>query len=76
MAVPLAPVLQAPINPSDINTIQGKYPITPKLPGAVPGHEGVAKVLATGNKVSTHSIQTGRAGAGGVVIMLLPLSMA
>lgn len=42
---------QAPINPSDINTIQGKYPLVPQLPGAVPGHEGVAKVLETGSRV-------------------------
>lgn len=44
--------LQAPINPSDINTIQGKYPLLPKLPGAVPGHEGVAQVLAAGKQVT------------------------
>jgi hypothetical protein len=44
--------LQAPINPSDINTIQGKYPLVPKLPGAVPGHEGVAQVLAAGKQVT------------------------
>ncbi|KAL4419418.1 hypothetical protein ABPG77_006345 [Micractinium sp. CCAP 211/92] len=44
-------ILAAPINPSDINTIQGKYPITPELPG-VPGHEGVAEVEAVGPKVT------------------------
>ncbi|KAJ9506583.1 hypothetical protein QJQ45_018520 [Haematococcus lacustris] len=38
---------QAPINPSDINTVQGKYPLQPTLPGT-PGHEGVARVLAAG----------------------------
>jgi hypothetical protein len=43
--------LQAPINPSDINTVQGKYPLVPALPGAVPGHEGVAKVVRTGSQV-------------------------
>eukprot|EP00201_Polytomella_parva_P005358 CAMPEP_0175081190 /NCGR_PEP_ID=MMETSP0052_2-20121109/25985_1 /TAXON_ID=51329 ORGANISM="Polytomella parva, Strain SAG 63-3" /NCGR_SAMPLE_ID=MMETSP0052_2 /ASSEMBLY_ACC=CAM_ASM_000194 /LENGTH=346 /DNA_ID=CAMNT_0016352093 /DNA_START=118 /DNA_END=1158 /DNA_ORIENTATION=+ len=37
--------LLAPINPSDINTVQGKYPLKPNVPGAVPGHEGVAEVL-------------------------------
>jgi trans-2-enoyl-CoA reductase len=42
--------MQAPINPSDINTIEGKYPITPELPG-VPGHEGVGVVEAVGPKV-------------------------
>lgn len=45
-----AAAVQAPINPSDINTIEGKYPITPELPG-VPGHEGVGVVKAVGAKV-------------------------
>lgn len=45
-----AAAVQAPINPSDINTIEGKYPITPELPG-VPGHEGVGVVEAVGPKV-------------------------
>jgi hypothetical protein len=45
-----AAVLQAPINPSDINTVQGKYPLQPSLPG-VPGHEGVGKVVKVGSKV-------------------------
>lgn len=44
-------LLAAPINPSDINTIEGKYPISPPLPG-VPGHEGVGVVEAVGTKVS------------------------
>ncbi|EFJ45031.1 hypothetical protein VOLCADRAFT_106183 [Volvox carteri f. nagariensis] len=44
--------LGSPINPSDVNTVQGKYPIQPALPGAVPGHEGVAEVLAVGPEVS------------------------
>lgn len=44
-------LLAAPINPSDINTIEGKYPIAPELPG-VPGHEGVGEVEAVGPKVT------------------------
>jgi NADPH:quinone reductase-like Zn-dependent oxidoreductase len=48
--VACAAVLQAPINPSDINTVQGKYPLQPALPG-VPGHEGVGKVVKVGSKV-------------------------
>lgn len=48
--LPLLPAPQAPINPSDINTVQGKYPLRPALPG-VPGHEGVAEVLRAGRKV-------------------------
>lgn len=42
--------LLAPVNPADINTIQGVYPIKPKLPG-VPGNEGVAEVVAVGSQV-------------------------
>ena len=42
--------VQAPINPSDLNTVEGKYPIKSSLP-AVGGHEGVGEVLAIGGKV-------------------------
>ena len=42
--------MQAPINPSDINQIQGKYPIKPPLP-AVAGNEGVARVIEVGPEV-------------------------
>ncbi|VDD76123.1 unnamed protein product [Mesocestoides corti] len=41
----------SPINPSDINTIQGTYPLKPKLPG-VPGNEGAGYVLECGPGVS------------------------
>jgi trans-2-enoyl-CoA reductase len=43
-------IIAAPINPSDINTVQGKYPLIPPLPG-VPGHEGVGRVIRAGSKV-------------------------
>ncbi|KYN32930.1 putative trans-2-enoyl-CoA reductase, mitochondrial [Trachymyrmex septentrionalis] len=39
--------LLSPVNPADINTIQGKYPSRPPLP-AVPGNEGVGEIIATG----------------------------
>ncbi|KAJ8687280.1 hypothetical protein QAD02_023074 [Eretmocerus hayati] len=39
--------LYAPVNPADINTIQGKYPSKPPLP-AVPGNEGVGEIVAVG----------------------------
>lgn len=39
-------ILLAPVNPVDINTIEGKY-IGASLP-TVPGHEGVGKVIKTG----------------------------
>ena len=37
-------VLYAPINPADINFIEGRYGVKPELP-AVPGMEGCAEVL-------------------------------
>lgn len=39
------------MNPSDINTIEGRYPLSPKLP-ASPGHEGMGVVLAVGKEVT------------------------
>lgn len=42
----------APINPADINTIEGKYPIRPELP-AVPGVEGAGIVEAVGPQVTS-----------------------
>ncbi|KAL5288361.1 MECR family protein [Megaselia abdita] len=49
-------ILLAPINPADINTIQGKYPSKPPLP-AVAGNEGLGEVVAVGDKVE--SLQVG-----------------
>lgn len=43
--------LYAPVNPADINTIQGKYPSKPPLP-AVPGNEGVGEIVAAGSSVT------------------------
>ncbi|KAL0048172.1 hypothetical protein WJX82_009266 [Trebouxia sp. C0006] len=45
----LVDFLAAPINPSDINQIQGKYPIKPPLP-AIAGNEGVARVRESGKQ--------------------------
>ncbi|EFA09077.1 enoyl-[acyl-carrier-protein] reductase, mitochondrial [Tribolium castaneum] len=44
-------MLAAPVNPADINTIQGKYPSRPPLP-AVPGNEGVGEVVSVGQGVN------------------------
>uniref|UniRef100_A0A8C8Z287 Enoyl-[acyl-carrier-protein] reductase, mitochondrial n=1 Tax=Prolemur simus TaxID=1328070 RepID=A0A8C8Z287_PROSS len=44
-------MLAAPINPSDINMIQGNYSLLPKLP-AVGGNEGVGQVVAVGSNVT------------------------
>lgn len=43
-------ILAAPINPSDINQVEGKYPIKPALP-AVGGNEGVGVVQRVGSQV-------------------------
>ncbi|XP_017333737.2 enoyl-[acyl-carrier-protein] reductase, mitochondrial isoform X1 [Ictalurus punctatus] len=48
----LVKMLAAPINPSDINMIQGTYAILPDLP-AVGGNEGVGQVLEVGSQVQT-----------------------
>lgn len=40
----------APINPADLNAIEGKYPIRPKLP-ATPGFEGSGVVVDLGREV-------------------------
>lgn len=44
-------MIAAPINPADINTIQGKYPVKPKLP-AVAGNEGVGEIVSLGPNVT------------------------
>lgn len=44
--------LAAPINPSDINQIEGSYPLRPSVFPAVAGNEGVAEVLAVGTGVT------------------------
>jgi trans-2-enoyl-CoA reductase len=40
----------APINPADLNAIEGKYPIRPQLP-ATPGFEGAGVVVELGTEV-------------------------
>jgi mitochondrial enoyl-[acyl-carrier protein] reductase / trans-2-enoyl-CoA reductase len=40
----------APINPADLNAIEGKYPIRPRLP-ATPGFEGAGVVVELGPEV-------------------------
>ena len=44
-------MLAAPLNPADINTVQGKYAVKPDSFPAVLGNEGVGEVLACGSKV-------------------------
>jgi mitochondrial enoyl-[acyl-carrier protein] reductase / trans-2-enoyl-CoA reductase len=47
----------APINPADINAIEGKYPIRPQLP-ATPGFEGAGVVAEVGPAVRDPQIGT------------------
>jgi len=46
----------APINPADLNAIEGKYPLRPPLP-ATPGFEGAGVVVETGREV--HDLAVG-----------------
>src|SRR5512141_1004607 len=39
-------MLAAPINPSDLNRVEGVYPVRPPLPAVVAGYEGVGQVHA------------------------------
>uniref|UniRef100_A0A2A4JQX7 Enoyl-[acyl-carrier-protein] reductase, mitochondrial n=1 Tax=Heliothis virescens TaxID=7102 RepID=A0A2A4JQX7_HELVI len=47
----LVRMLAAPVNPADINTIQGKYPVKVSLP-CIPGNEGVGVVEEIGKEVT------------------------
>ena len=49
-------LLAAPINPADLNVIEGKYPIRPALPG-VPGVEGLGVVENVG--LAVKSVRSG-----------------
>ncbi|XP_069178266.1 enoyl-[acyl-carrier-protein] reductase, mitochondrial-like [Procambarus clarkii] len=43
-------MIAAPVNPADINTIQGVYAVKPRLP-SVPGNEGVGEILDVGKNI-------------------------
>ncbi|KRT78241.1 hypothetical protein AMK59_8712 [Oryctes borbonicus] len=51
----LIKMLAAPVNPADINTIQGTYAVKPELP-AVGGNEGVGEVINVGSDVTKFSL--------------------
>lgn len=48
----LVKMLAAPVNPADMNIIQGTYPVKPPLP-AIGGNEGVGEVIEAGSDVKT-----------------------
>src|SRR5216110_896006 len=45
----------APINPADLNQIEGKYPVRPELP-AIPGFEGAGIVVDLGAGVTNVAV--------------------
>jgi trans-2-enoyl-CoA reductase len=47
----------APINPADLNAIEGKYPVRPALP-ATPGMEGAGVVVEVGSAVRNLAVGT------------------
>jgi trans-2-enoyl-CoA reductase len=47
----------APINPADLNAIEGKYPVRPALP-ATPGMEGAGVVVELGSAIRNLAIGT------------------
>src|SRR5215510_12420869 len=48
-------MLAAPINPADLNQIEGKYPVRAELP-ATPGFEGAGVVVDLGANVMTVAV--------------------
>src|SRR4029077_12064220 len=51
----LVKMLAAPVNPADINAIEGKYPGRPEVP-ATPGMEGVGVAVETGPQAGSVKI--------------------
>src|SRR3954451_914269 len=47
----------APINPADLNSIEGRYPIKAPLP-AIPGMEGSGVVIETGSGATNIAVGT------------------
>lgn len=48
--------LASPINPSDLNQIEGVYPIKPASFPAVGGNEGVARVESVGCEIKRFKV--------------------
>jgi len=62
-------MLASPVNPADINTVQGTYPVKPSKFPSVPGNEGVGVVIKTS---SSSSSKKGVLKEGDWVIPRLP----
>ncbi|OTF73144.1 trans-2-enoyl-CoA reductase, mitochondrial-like protein [Euroglyphus maynei] len=68
--------LASPINPADINTIQGVYPVKPSSFPAIAGNEGVAEVIRVGSgvkhvEIGESLIQNGGNSAVGLFVIQL-----
>lgn len=63
----LVQMLYAPINPADLNFIEGTYGTLPLFP-AVPGNEGCGRVVSIGDEVTSLAV-------GDLVIPLYPLGI-
>jgi len=67
-------MLYAPVNPSDINMIEGTYPVLPSLP-AVAGNEGVGQIVALGGNVKNLKVNDfvlpSKPGFGNIFIYFL-----
>jgi trans-2-enoyl-CoA reductase len=54
----LLKILAAPVNPADINIIEGTYPVKSNFGsiGAIAGNEGVCEIIGIGQKVSGYKM--------------------
>ena len=51
--------LASPVNPADVNTVEGTYPLRPDVFPAVGGHEGVGVVVRAGANVDARAFRAG-----------------
>ena len=65
----------APINPADLNAIEGKYPVRPTLP-ATPGMEGAGVVVELGSAVRNVPVAHAESGTLGPMSHVQPLVLS